>query len=556
MGVEEGAVDGDAVTADAGPARLVGERGGNVVLELIVDTLGFDALVFGVFDGPAGDVFGAALDPPAVEHAERGHAVERRLHAAGAGGFIRAQRRVEPDIDAVGELLAEVPVVVLEVEDTELAGLELGGGGEDVADEALAGVVGGVSLAGHEELQAADAVGDLDEALGRVQNKAGALVGGDAAGEAEGQDVGVKIDAGALLDRLEEAQLAGQVGGFDDFGLDAVDRFKVLVIVTPFGNFLVEQLLKGLREPSGRVHAVGDGVDRVLREHLLRNLAVQHGDAVDVAREAQREVGHVEQVVVQGAEAFDGGRAVGAEDLAHLVEAELVVAGRDGCVSGEDALLLDGVGVGVRSGAERRRSDAGFEQANGEERGVALVHVTNLRLHAEGVQEVNAAEAENGLLAETVVSVAAVKVVGEAAVPGVVAVDVGVEEEDGDDVAGVADDVETPGAEGDRAALQRDGDGLVGGGEGRFRRPDDVALGLLTAGVEVLLEVAATVDERDGDEGNAGIGGGAEGIAGQHAEAARVGGQGLRECDLHGEVRDFTARDIEGGRWLGEGAGG
>ncbi len=37
--------------------------------------------------------------------------------------------------------------------------------------------------------------------------------------------------------------------------------------------------------------------------------------------------------------------------------------------------------------------------------------------------------------------------VGEAAVPGVVAFDVGVEEEDGDDVAGDADDVEAPGAD-------------------------------------------------------------------------------------------------------------
>ncbi len=203
MGVEEGAVDGDAVAADARPsAALSAKSGSDGVLELVVDALGFDGLVFGVFDGPAGDVFGAAFDPPAVEDAEAGNAVERGLHAAGAGGFVGAQRGVEPDVDAVGELLAEVPVVVLEVEDAELAGLELGGCGEDVADEALAGVVGGVSLAGHEDLQAADAVGDLDEALGRVQDQAGALVGGDAAGEAEGEDVGVEVDAGALLDRL------------------------------------------------------------------------------------------------------------------------------------------------------------------------------------------------------------------------------------------------------------------------------------------------------------------------------------------------------------------
>ena len=108
----------------------------------------------------------------------------------------------------------------------------------------------------------------------------------------------------------------------------------------------------------------------------------------------------------------------------------------------------------------------------------------------------------------------------------------------------------------DLAALHGDGDGLVGGREGGFGRPDDVGLGLLAVGVEVLLEVAAAVHQRDGDDGSAGIGGGAEGVAGQHAEAAGVGGQGLGEGDLHGEVRDLAGGDVEGGGLLGAGAEG
>ena len=82
---------------------------------------------------------------------------------------------------------------------------------------------------------------------------------------------------------------------------------------------------------------------------------------------------------------------------------------------------------------------------------MALVHVIDLGLAAEGVEERDAAEAEDGLLTEAVVGVAAVEVVGESAVPGVVAVDVGVEEEDGNDVAGDSDDVEAPGADEDLA---------------------------------------------------------------------------------------------------------
>ena len=125
-----------------------------------------------------------------------------------------------------------------------------------------------------------------------------------------------------------------------------------------------------------------------------------------------------------------------------------------------------------------------FEQADAEESGVALVHVVDLGLAAEGVEESDAAEAEDGLLAEAVVGVAAVEMIGEVAVPVVVAFDVGVEEEDGDDVAGDADDVEAPGADEEFAALHGEGDDLVGAGKSGFGRPGDIGLGLLAYVVE------------------------------------------------------------------------
>ena len=98
----------------------------------------------------------------------------------------------------------------------------------------------------------------------------------------------------------------------------------------------------------------------------------------------------------------------------------------------------------------------------------------DLGLTVEGVEQSDAAEAEDGLLTEAVVGVAAVEMVGEAAVPGVVAFDVGVEQEDGDDVAGDADDVEAPGANEDLAALHGEGDDLVGAGKRRLGRPGNV----------------------------------------------------------------------------------
>jgi hypothetical protein len=129
----------------------------------------------------------------------------------------------------------------------------------------------------------------------------------------------------------------------------------------PVGDLVVKELLEVRREPGGGVDAVGDGVDMHLREHGLRDLAVLHGHAVDVAREAQRQIGHVEQVVMQAAEALDDRGALMAEHLQHLVQAELVMAGGHGSVRGEDALLGDGVGVSsvaAESGAGLRRSSS------------------------------------------------------------------------------------------------------------------------------------------------------------------------------------------------------
>ena len=70
--------------------------------------------------------------------------------------------------------------------------------------------------------------------------------------KAEGEDVGVEFDAGALLDGVEEVQLAGEVGGFDDFGLDAIDGFEVLIIVewTVYsGNICCETLPWSMATP-------------------------------------------------------------------------------------------------------------------------------------------------------------------------------------------------------------------------------------------------------------------------------------------------------------------
>src|SRR5258708_11959894 len=80
-----------------------------------VDLSGFSALA--VADRPA-DVFLVGLVPPAVEDRAVEAAVDQHLHAARSAGFPRATRRIDPDIDALDELLRERDVVVFQEDDT------------------------------------------------------------------------------------------------------------------------------------------------------------------------------------------------------------------------------------------------------------------------------------------------------------------------------------------------------------------------------------------------------------------------------------------------------
>ena len=82
-----------------------------------------------------------------------------------------------------------------------------------------------------------------------------------------------------------EAALGLQVAVGDLGRGDAVDRAEVLVVVRHSGISASKSACMERGEPGSGVDAVGDGVDVVVREHLLRDLAVLHGDAVDVARE-------------------------------------------------------------------------------------------------------------------------------------------------------------------------------------------------------------------------------------------------------------------------------
>ena len=82
---------------------------------------------------------------------------------------------------------------------------------------------------------------------------------------------------------------------------------------------------------------------------------------------------------------------------------------------------------------------------------MALVAVEHLRVDPEGTQRSHAADAEDDLLAQPVVRVTAVQPVGDGDTVGAVAIDVGVEQVQGD-----LADVGTPDPDGDVVAGEVD----------------------------------------------------------------------------------------------------
>ncbi len=67
-------------------------------------------------------------------------------------------------------------------------------------------------------------------------------------------------------------------------------------------------------------------------------------------------------------------------------------------------------------------------------------------------------------------------------------------------------------------------------------RPGHRFLGLPALAIETLIEVAASVQQCDADHRHAQVGGGANGVAGQHTQAARVRRHQRIQADLHRKI--------------------
>ena len=443
---------------------------------------------------PVGAV--VALVPPAVEDAHVEGAVQGGLHPARAAGLERPARRVQPHVAAAVHRPGDRDVVVGEEHEPVS---HVGGASEllDALDQLLAGRVCRVGLAGEDELHGTLAVVQQGaEAIGVGEQQRRPLVGGEAAGEADRQH-------GRIEDVLTQA-LAGETHEVVAAVVDRRPRFQG-VDATDAGpargvgprpvlaHDAAEEGVDPRRDPGPPVHAVGHGADRHFvdrevgpqaLEHLPADGPVEAGHAVRACSQAQAHHGHVELrllaarqrlivVDADGEQLVERHPALGGEGREVRLEQgprEAVDPRRDGRVRGEHAAAADDLDGGVEGQTLAHELADALQP---EEPGVALVGVEHVRGQPEGAQGAHATDAEDDLLAQTVVLVAAVEAIGDRDAVGRVAGDVGVEQVQRD-----ATDVGAPDVDLDLVAGEVDGelDARVDEAEGVGREVGDALL--------------------------------------------------------------------------------
>ena len=166
-----------------------------------------------------------AFAPPAVQDAQVEAAVGREFHAARARGFERTQRVVEPEIDALGEAASDERVVILDEDEAAFEPF-VARPAVDFLDEALAAFVLRMGLARKDKLHGTLRVGeDALEAVHVREEQGAALVGGEPAGEPDGENLGVQepVDAADALGGFPVALALGADALAGDFDQPALE---------------------------------------------------------------------------------------------------------------------------------------------------------------------------------------------------------------------------------------------------------------------------------------------------------------------------------------------
>ncbi len=553
---------GDSVAVALVEARC------DLVLDEVVERFGLEGVTLGAVsgrirrrDGPA-VLAVEVLVPPAVEDRQVECAVEGRLHAGGPARLQRPQRVVQPDIRARVQQLRHADVVVRQ-EHHAGTDVRLGRELHQLLDEPLAFLVRRVRLARDDDLHRPHRIQeDGAQPVGVVQHERQALVGGDPPREPDGQHRRVEQvrhpggrDAAGVL----------ALPGFRDTAAGVADQLlahprahrpEVEVAETaraPVGSRRVgrSEPIFGERPqhrvgPGRCVHTVRHRVDRNLvdvesrpqsAEHPAADLTVQFGYAVGVLSEPQSHHSHVEDVgrtarVVLCPQCENIGHLHARKQIVREVAfdqrpLEPVDAGSDGRVRGEDGAGTHDLEALVEG---QPFADEVGDALDTQESGVAFVGVEDLGLGHAGefgpdFERADAADAQQELLQQAMLSPAAVQAVGDRSQRVVVLGDVRVEKQEAD-----AADRRLPDPRVQRTALGKCECDLHGcsvrlpehGKRQPVRIEHRVALHLPAVGRDRLREVSGPVEEADPDERDPEVGGALQMVARQNAESTGI----------------------------------
>ncbi len=178
-----------------------------------------------------------------------------------------------------------------------------------------------------------------------------------------------------------------------------------------------------------------------------------------------------------------------------------------------------------------------------QKRGVAFVDVPDCRLYAHCVQRAHAANAEDDLLLDTGVTVAAVEPVRDVAIFRAVRFEVRIEKVKDD-----PPDTRPPYPDRDIARSHLDGDAYLAAvfaQRRRYRQVAEIRIGvsgmLVALAVYLLLEIALAVEQPHRDERNVQIARRLAMVPGQDAEPSGVNWQAFMKAELGTEVGDQIA---------------
>ena len=133
-----------------------------------------------------------------------------------------------------------------------------------------------------------------------------------------------------------------------------------------------------------------------------------HGHSVGVARETERNQGHVQQTFVETTKLFQTRRAVAAENATRLFHRKSIVAGWNWRVRGEHAFAAHLCDVRLRCRPQRTTAELALQQRQRQQRSMAFVHVIHVYSQPQRIGHARPTHAQHNLLLQAIIRVSAI----------------------------------------------------------------------------------------------------------------------------------------------------